>query len=669
MKHFFKFALGALVLCAANSAFASTPILSLSATGTGDNVTISVTGDANAGLLLLYTQAPDGSSIKTLGTIGSNGQFSTTVSSASFGLISGTLVKAVTGGVNGLSSSQVAWPDVSAAVAAAGGGFTLSQSALVLNVGSSASVTASGGGSGALYLSNNSNPSITNVSISGTSATISANVAGITTVTICQIGGTTTNCPSVYVIVKPSGTGTLTFSQPNPTVVKGQSLPVTISGGNGSYSIYSNSNASNIQASLSGTILTLTTSATSGASSITVCTSDNAMCGVVVATAGDQSSVSVTFSTNSPSTSVGLNTTVNIYGPTGVTFYVSSNSNPSVVQANLSGTILTLAGIAAGTSNVTICVSTGNCGTVNATVQYAPTATKLALSQNTLSMTTGQNANVTISGGTMPYSIAEGASAITSQSISGNILTVTGNSAGVSSLAICSAGKSCVSLDVTVNGTGTGTSFSMSPTALSLNTTQAGTGKLSGASSYAISGNTNPQVATVVLSGSTVTVTGISAGVTNAVVCASGGACGTLLVNVSTAVTPVASTPVTPSPAPVTVPSYTFTKYLTPGSSGTEVKELQKVLVAQGLLKATPNGYFGNQTLAAVKKFQAAHKLSQLGVVGPGTRTALNAVTPAVPASTSSATTTITQTQQDQLHALQAQLAALLLQQSQAKGQ
>lgn len=73
-----------------------------------------------------------------------------------------------------------------------------------------------------------------------------------------------------------------------------------------------------------------------------------------------------------------------------------------------------------------------------------------------------------------------------------------------------------------------------------------------------------------------------------------------------------------------TEPVQTFTSYLKPGSKGDEVLKLQNLLARLGFLTATPNGYYGVGTTAAVKAFQAAHGLSQLGVVGPATREALN---------------------------------------------
>ncbi len=70
----------------------------------------------------------------------------------------------------------------------------------------------------------------------------------------------------------------------------------------------------------------------------------------------------------------------------------------------------------------------------------------------------------------------------------------------------------------------------------------------------------------------------------------------------------------------------TFTSDLKPGSSGAEVLALQKLLAKKGYLTAKPNGNYGPATTAAVKKLQAANKITQLGTVGPNTRTTLNKI-------------------------------------------
>ena len=596
MKYILTSVLGVVLLgsfVSAMPAFATVPpTLVLSATGTGDNVLITVTGDPKVSVILSYNEVGFGPQITSLGTTDASGSFSTTVSSAAYGLTSGTPVNAILNGTSGPKSPTVAWPAVTSSNALA-----LSQNAVIVNAGSSATLATTNGGGTALYVSNNSNSSIANVSISGTQITISGNIAGSTTVTLCQVGNTT-DCPSVYVTVKPAGTGQLSLSQTNATVVSGQNLPITVTGGTGAYQILNNSNPSVIQASVNGSILTLTTGVATGSSSITVCSSDNALCGVVVATAGSASSVAITFSTTAPVVAVNQNTAVNVYGPSGVQFYVSSNSNPSIVQANLSGTVLTLTGIAAGSSSVTVCASTGTCAPLTVSVQSAVTSASIALSQNLLSLLSGQNSTVTITGGEQPYFMTGGTSSVSQETANGGTLTVYGVATGTSDVNVCSAGGGCVMLAVTVNGGGT-----------------------------------------------------VAAPAPAAV----------------PALVPIAPAPAT---APV-APAYVFTADLKQGSSGAEVMALQRFLAGQGILTATPNGYYGPQTKAAVIKFQAAHGVSQLGIIGPATRTALNQIENANVASganTTIATMTLTELRSE-VQSLQAELTQALSRIAQLTGQ
>jgi peptidoglycan hydrolase-like protein with peptidoglycan-binding domain len=78
--------------------------------------------------------------------------------------------------------------------------------------------------------------------------------------------------------------------------------------------------------------------------------------------------------------------------------------------------------------------------------------------------------------------------------------------------------------------------------------------------------------------------------------------------------------------APPSAASGSFTSYMFLGLKSQEVVLLQTTLIQLGLLSGQATGYFGSLTEAAVKQFQASHGLEQLGVVGPGTRAALNAL-------------------------------------------
>jgi peptidoglycan hydrolase-like protein with peptidoglycan-binding domain len=71
--------------------------------------------------------------------------------------------------------------------------------------------------------------------------------------------------------------------------------------------------------------------------------------------------------------------------------------------------------------------------------------------------------------------------------------------------------------------------------------------------------------------------------------------------------------------------AYTFLKNLRRGSTGRDVVELQKILIAAGYLKLDqPSGFFGAATEAALRTYQGAHGIEGIGTAGPLTRSVLN---------------------------------------------
>ena len=64
------------------------------------------------------------------------------------------------------------------------------------------------------------------------------------------------------------------------------------------------------------------------------------------------------------------------------------------------------------------------------------------------------------------------------------------------------------------------------------------------------------------------------------------------------------------------------------GSTGPQVTQLQQFLATNSFVypSGLVTGYFGPMTSAAVKQFQLAYGISQVGVVGPQTRAQMNAV-------------------------------------------
>jgi len=80
--------------------------------------------------------------------------------------------------------------------------------------------------------------------------------------------------------------------------------------------------------------------------------------------------------------------------------------------------------------------------------------------------------------------------------------------------------------------------------------------------------------------------------------------------------TPAAPAPAAPAPAPSYPP-------LRHGARGSAVVTLQNLLRAKGFDPGPSDGYFGNMTLAAVRRFQSARGLAVDGYVGPQTWGAL----------------------------------------------
>lgn len=106
----------------------------------------------------------------------------------------------------------------------------------------------------------------------------------------------------------------------------------------------------------------------------------------------------------------------------------------------------------------------------------------------------------------------------------------------------------------------------------------------------------------------------------------------TSLVTTTATLTTTLTTSTTPSTTPTTTTSSTPTTpatlpegvVLRRGAKGAEVRQVQEALVALGY-STTIDGKFGPATAQAVKSFQASSGLTDDGVVGPATLSALSA--------------------------------------------
>lgn len=507
------------------------PTLSLSATGDGDYVSLTVSGDANSSVLLYYTSTAGSLTLKALGSTNSSGSFTGSYSTAALGVATTSVVYAKVGGASGAQSASVAWP-----YEAASESLSLSSTGVVVSVGNSTSVYAYNVGTNLLYLSNNSNPSVANVNINGSTLTVLGLSAGQTVATVCT-SGSVTGCVSAYITVTNSGASSLTFSQTSATIAYGQSLAVTIYGGTGAYTVLNNSNSSVATASISGSVVTLTAIASSGTSAVTVCSTDYSSCGIITVTAGSVTTSGVSFSQSNPVMGVGDTLYVTLSGATSNTYSLSTNSNTSVVSASVSGDSLVLVAKNIGTATVAVCAASGNCNVLTATVSYTSSGGRLTLSQTALSLIAGQSASIIISGGTTPYSLGvDGTSTLFTTNLNSNVLTVTGVTAGSDTIDICSAGSACVTLSVYVNSSTVSSSITLSQSSVSIAVGNSTNVAITGTGSYTIA-NTNSSVVTAAVSGSSVYVYGSSVGSATLTVCQTTGQCAVLYVTVTAAAT------------------------------------------------------------------------------------------------------------------------------------
>jgi hypothetical protein len=163
----------------------------------------------------------------------------------------------------------------------------------------------------------------------------------------------------------------VSFSQNSLALNSGQSITVSIYGGNGGYYVSTNSNTGLVTTTLSGSQLTLSANggAQNGTANIQVCSSGyNSGCGTLYVTVQNYGyGHQVTVSQSSITLQPGQGQQISIYGSG--SYSVSSNSNPSVVSTNISGSILNVFGNAQGSSNLSVCSTQGgSCVTVYVTV-------------------------------------------------------------------------------------------------------------------------------------------------------------------------------------------------------------------------------------------------------------------------------------------------------------
>ncbi len=168
-------------------------------------------------------------------------------------------------------------------------------------------------------------------------------------------------------------------------------------------------------------------------------------------------------------------------------------------------------------------------------VAYAQAPT---FSQSSVTVGSGQSTTISSQNGVSVYMESNSAPTVVGVTTNGTQVELNGLAPGTASVTLCAVGTAsdCTNLYVTVQvGAVSGLTFSQSSVSLTSGSSQSVT--ISGGSgSYSISSNSNINVASVNLSGSTITISALTAGSANIVVCdaSNSSTCGTISVTVST---------------------------------------------------------------------------------------------------------------------------------------
>jgi len=429
-----------------------------------------------------------------------------------------------------------------------GTGLSLSQTSLNLTVGQSGSVTAYNTSGGSLYISGNSNSNVVTANVSGQVINFVGINNGSSTVSICA--NNSSQCGSVYVTVSGSGYSnnnvSMTDNVYSPKVIN-VSLGVTVVWTNNGSMVHTVTADDN--SFTSGNILpgaSYTRTFNSQGSYAYHCnfhggTGGSGMSGVVIVGNTGQG---LTLAQNSVNMAVSQSTSVAISGAGG--YFISTNSNPGVVNATISGSSVYLNSLSAGSSTVTVCQNLGSsqCATLFVTVTSGSGGSAVWFSQNTVSLNSGQNSALTIYSNNYNgnfYINSNSSPGVVLANISGNTLNLTGQATGTSTVVVCQGSGSinCGSVYVTVNG-GSCTyncgnnNLSLSQTNLSLGANQSASVNIYGNGNYYVSSNSNSAVASATLSGSVLNVYAGLGGNTTITVCQNGtSTCATLYVTVN----------------------------------------------------------------------------------------------------------------------------------------
>ncbi|MFZ4478344.1 MAG: beta strand repeat-containing protein [Rhodoferax sp.] len=442
--------------------------------------------------------------------------------------------------------------------------FSTAPANLTLAIGASSSAYAVSGGTGP-YSATSTGPGIVSASIP----------TGSNFLTITALPGTSGGSANVIVsdtkgaqltiavTVSPPA-GLFSTAPANLTLAIGASSSAyAVTGGTAPYSVAS-TNSGLVTASIPTGSNLLTITALPG-------TSGGGASVIVSDTKGSQLTIAVTVT---PPLGLYVDAPANLTiatGAPGNTYTISGGAKPyTAVSSNTAVASSTapaangsfvIQGVSAGNASVTIKDAAGTTLTLSVTVP-SPTAL-FSTAPATLQILNGTTNFYTVFGGTAPY-VVNTNGVIARAVLSGSSLAISGMVPGVQTVAVSDAKGAVITIDVTVkDGLYTDAPANLSvPSGTGATYSIYGGIPFSGTSLYRVN-SSNPAVATAAVTGSTLSISGLSVGSTSLVITDSVGASAAITVTV-----PVAGALLSTAPSPLKLATGTSGVYAISGGVG-----------------------------------------------------------------------------------------------------
>ena len=304
------------------------------------------------------------------------------------------------------------------------------------------------GGGVPAYTATSSDVRIVSVALNGTTMTVSAVAVGAATITLRDSAGKTIQ----FAVTVGNLIALYSTAPSNLTIAADTQRSFSVGGGVPGYVVESTDNRV-VVASMSGGSLNLRAVA-AGSAQVFIRDTVNSTVTLNITVGGASPLGLYTSAPANVTLAKGTQTNYSVGG--GVAGYVVTSGDTRIATVTLSGTTMSINAVAMGSTAIVVRDSGGSALAVFVTVAAASPEAFLSTAPSTLSMSAGSSLTFSVSGGSIPYSVASTDSRVATGSLNGSTLTIAALKAGNATLQLVDAVGKLIQIVVTADGSLTG---------------------------------------------------------------------------------------------------------------------------------------------------------------------------------------------------------------------